>query len=83
MKKYIDSSEVFAVENKLKKLDYYPTPNQLWKEMKGKFKSKAELGTIIEYFLNANKLILNNHKLVWIENPKLDKLLSKRGFVVL
>jgi len=73
MKDYVTGDDVEFVENKIKKLDYYPTPNELWKEMKGRFKRKCELGTIIEYFLNENKIILDKRDgtIVWIHNPKL------------
>jgi len=86
MKDYVTSDDVFFVEDKIKALDYYPTPNELWKELKGRkgrFNRKAELGAIIEYFLHSNMAILDKGKLVWIENPLLSKLLKKRGFVVL
>ena len=85
MQKYVTIDDIEFVENKIKKLNYYPTPNELWKEMKGRFKIKAELGTIIEYFLNENKIILDRRDgtIVWIDNPKLTNLLQKRGFVVL
>jgi len=85
MQKYVTFDDVEFVENKIKKLDYYPTPNQLWKEMKGRFKRKCELGTIIEYFLNENKIIFDKRDgtIIWIHNPKLDKVLQKRGFVFL
>jgi len=83
MKDYVTSDDVLFVEEKIKKLKYYPTPNELWKEMKGHFRRKNELGTIIEYFLNENKLILDKGKIVWIHNPRLTNLLQRRGFVVL
>ena len=59
MQKYVTFDDIEFVENKIKKLDYYPTPNELWKEMKGRFKRKCELGTIIDHFLNKNKIILD------------------------
>ena len=75
MQKYVTFDDVEFVENKIKKLDYYPTPNELWKEMKGRFKIKAELGTIIEYFLNERKIILDKRdgRIIWIENSNLAK----------
>ena len=41
MQKYVTIDDVLFVEDKIKKLDYYPTPNELWKEMKGRFKTKT------------------------------------------
>jgi len=84
MQDYVTAEDVLFVEDKIKSLPYYPTPNELWKEMNGHFRRKAELGTIIDYFLSENKVLLGkDHRLIWIKNPRLDKLLQNRGYVFL
>lgn len=80
--KYIELKDVQAVEDKIKKLDY-PTPNELWKSLHGRFRTKNELGGVIEYFLKENMILLDKGHIVWIYNPKLNNLLQRRGFVVL
>jgi len=82
MQQYVELKDVFKVEEKIKQMDY-PTPNELWKALKGKFKTKNELGGVIDYFLKENMIILDKGHIVWIKNPKLNKLLKTRGFVVL
>jgi hypothetical protein len=83
MKNYVEIKDVFFVEDKIKSLKYYPTPNELWKELKGRFRTKNELGTIIDYFLNENMIILDKGKIVLIHNPPLNRLLKMRGYIVL
>jgi len=82
MQQYVELKDVFKVEDKIKQMDY-PTPNELWKALKGRFKTKNELGGVIDYFLKENMVILDRGRIVWIKNPKLNKLLHRRGFVVL
>jgi len=84
MKDYVTGDDVLFVENKIKKLKYYPTPNELWKEMKGRFRRKAELGSILEYFLNSNMIIFDMGRIVWIWNPKESKrIFSNKGLIIL
>lgn len=84
MRDYVTSDDVLFVEKKIKSLKYYPTPNELWKEMHNRFRTKAELGAIIELFENENKLIFDKEgKLIWIKNQRLMNVLNTRGFVVL
>jgi len=73
MKDYVTGEDVEFVEKKIKSLNYYPTPNELWKEMKGRFRAKNELGSILEYFMNERKIILDkiDGKIIWIDNPRL------------
>ena len=86
MQKYVTIDDVEFVENKIRKLNYYPTPNELWKEMNDRFKTKAELGTIIEYFSNERKIIIDKRdgRLVWIHNPKVaNRILANRSLLIL
>jgi hypothetical protein len=85
MMQYVTYEDILFVEKKIKSLKCYPTPNELWKEMRGRFKTKAELGTIIEYLLNKNRIILDNidGKIIWIWNPKLAKrILLNRSLLI-
>jgi len=83
MREYATSEDVLFVESKIKKSNNYPTINELWKSLHGRFKTKDELGTIIEYFLNENMILIDKGRIVWIHNPKLANLINKRGFFIL
>jgi hypothetical protein len=84
MEKYVTSEDVLFVEKKIKTSKKDLTPSQLWKSLRGHFRTKAELGTILKYFENEKMIILDDEKkIVWIKNPYLMNLLQTRGFVVL
>lgn len=78
---YIELKDVFAIEKKLEQLDY-PTINDLQKSLQSKY-TKKELRSVLEYFLGENMILMDKGHIVWIHNPKLNKLLHKRGYVVL
>jgi len=79
---YVELKNVQATEDKIKQLNY-PTPNELWEKMKGKFRTKNELGGVLDYFLKENMILFDKGRIVWIRNPKLNGLLQQRGFFVL
>lgn len=81
MESYIELKDVFAIEKKLKQLDY-PTLNDLQKSLKSKF-TKKELKSVLAYFLDENMILMDKGHMVWIHNPRLNNLLHKRGYVVL
>ena len=86
MKDYVTAGDVLFVEDKIKSLNYYPTPNELWKELKGRkgrFNRKAELGAIIDYFLHKSMIIFDKGEIVWIWNPKFaDKIFSNKSLII-
>ena len=77
----IEYKDVFIVENKIKHLDY-PTPKELLEKLPKRFNKKTVSG-ILGYFLKENMILMDKGHIVWIHNPKLNKLLHKRGYVVL
>ena len=78
---YIELKDVFAIEKKLEQLDY-PTINDLQKSLQSKY-TKKELRSVLEYFLDENMILMDKGHIVWIHNPRLNKLLHKRGYAVL
>ncbi len=67
---------VLMVEDTIKKLDYYPTKNQLWRALP-KMVMWQTLGLILEYLEKSNKiLITKDKKIMWVamDNRKLRKL---------
>jgi len=70
LRNYIDLSEIFMVEETIKKLDYYPSKRQLYLVLKGKMTYK-KLQMVIEYLLEQGKIIIDKRKIFWTFNPKL------------
>lgn len=66
---------VLMVEDTIKKLDYYPTKNQLWRALP-KMVMWQTFNVIIDYLLKSNKVLIHKNQIVWIavDNPKLKKL---------
>ena len=61
---------VLMVEDTLKKLDYYPTKNQLWRALP-KAVMWQTFGVIIGYLLKSNKIIMaRDGHIVWIYADK-------------
>jgi len=67
---YVTAKDVLVVKDKIKSAKNYLTPNELWKTLKGRFKTKAELGTILEYLRNENMIVFDEGQIVWISNPR-------------
>jgi len=70
---------VLMVEDTIKKLDYYPTKNQLWRALP-KMVMWQTLNVILEYLQMSNKIIIDKKgEVVWIfaDNPKAKKLLEE------
>ena len=70
---------VLMVEDAIKKLDYYPTKNQLWRSLP-KAMMWQTFNVILDYLINSNKIIIDREgKIVWIfaDNPKIRELLAK------
>ena len=83
MSLYVELEDVQAVEDTIKKLNY-PTPNELWKALKGRFKTKNLLGGVIDYFLKENMIIIDKGRIVWIWNPEATKrIFSNRSLFLL
>ena len=69
---------VLMVEETIRKLDYYPTRNQLWRALP-KMVMWQTLGVIPEYLEESNKiLVTKDRKIMWIfaDTPKSRKLLK-------
>ena len=69
---------VLMVEDTIKKLDYYPTKNQLWRALP-KMVMWQTFNIILNYLIKSNKIIIDNGEIVWIfaDNPKIKELLTK------
>lgn len=70
---------VLMVEDTIKKLDYYPTKNQLWRALP-KSVMWQTFNVILDYLIYSNKLIIDKDgKVVWIfaDSKKLRELLAK------
>ena len=69
---------VLMVEETIKKLDFCPTKNQLWRALP-KMIMWQTFNVILEYLIDSHKIIIDkNEKIVWIfaDNEKLRKLLK-------
>ena len=85
MEKYVTMDDILFVEKKIKSSKNYLTPNELWKLLHGYFRTKAELGTILEYFIHENRIIIDSidGRIVWIWNPKVaDRILRNRSLLI-
>jgi hypothetical protein len=70
---------VLMVEDTIKKLDYYPTKNQLWRALP-KAMMWQTFNVILDYLVKSNKILFDREgKVVWIfaDNPKIRELLAK------
>ena len=86
MQDYVTINDIEFVEKKIKSSKRYLTPNELWSELKGRFRTKAELGTILEYLLHENRIIFDNidGRIVWIWNPRnVDRILKNKSLLIL
>ena len=70
-------STIMMVEQAILKAKIYPTKMELWKSLPRKVQYQT-FNRIIDYVLSSNKIILNDHEIVWVfaDNPKLKKLLA-------
>jgi len=70
---------VLMVEDTIRKLDFYPTKNQLWRALP-KAMMWQTFNVILDYLMKSNKMIIDRErKVVWIfvDNPKIKELLLK------
>ena len=70
---------VLMVEDTIKKLDYYPTKNQLWRALP-RMVMWQTFNIILNYLIKSNKIIIDkNGEIVWIfaDNPRIKELLAK------
>ena len=64
------------IERTIKDLDY-PTIKQLSKHLQI---SEAKAKLKIDVLLEENKILMDGKRIVWIHNPKLNKLLKSKGY---
>jgi len=69
---------IMMVEQAIKKSETYPTKMALWKSLPRQVQYQT-FNKIINYLVSSNKIILNDHEVVWVfaDNPKVKKLLQK------
>ena len=73
------SDTTLMVEDTIKKIDYYPTKNQLWRALP-KMVMWQTFNVILDYLVDSNKIIIDKDgKVVWIfaDSEKLRELLRK------
>lgn len=68
---------VLMVEDTIKKLDFYPTKNQLWRALP-KSVMWQTFNVILEYLKESNKILVDKEDVVWIfaDNIKAKRLLA-------
>jgi len=68
---------IMMVEKAICEAETYPSKRQLWNSLPKKMEYPT-FNRIIDYLEKSNKIILNNHEIVWIfpNNAKLKKLLE-------
>lgn len=79
IKKVITQNDI---EEKLKKIDYYPTLGQLVREFNDEYSTK-EIKKIIDILLEENHILINKGQIVLIWNPELTAYLEKHGVKIL
>ena len=70
---------VLMVEDTIKKLDYYPTKNQLWRALP-KMVMWQTFSVILDYLEKSNKIMIGNkEEIIWIfaDNPKIKELIRE------
>jgi hypothetical protein len=69
---------IMMVERAIKKSRAYPTKMALWRSLPRQMQYQT-FRKIIDYLLSSNKIMLNDHEIVWIfpDNPKLKRLLAE------
>ena len=70
---------VLMVEDTIKKLDYYPTRNKLWRDLP-RMVMWQTFNVILDYLEKSNKIMIDKKgEIVWIfaDNPKVRQLLAK------
>jgi hypothetical protein len=65
------------VEKAIRKSKTYPTKKALWQSLPRQVQYQTFM-RIIDYLLASNKIILNDHEIVWVfpDNPTLKKALT-------
>ena len=69
---------VLMVEDAIKKLDYYPTRNKLWRALP-KMVMWQTFNLILEYLEESNKIMIDKEgEIVWIfaDNPRIKELVA-------
>jgi hypothetical protein len=68
---------ILMIERAIHKAEGYPTRMALWKALPRKVQYQT-FSRVIDYLLSSNKIILNDHEIVWVfpDNPRLRKMLS-------
>ena len=70
---------VLMVEDTIKKMEFYPTKNQLWRALP-KMVMWQTFNVILDYLIDSHKIIIGkDNRIVWIfdDNDKIKKLLEK------
>jgi hypothetical protein len=68
---------ILMVEKAIHDANGYPTKRQLWNSLPRRVQYQT-FNRVIDYLLGSNKIILNDHEIVWVfpDNAKLRKLLQ-------
>jgi len=65
------------VEKAIKEAEVYQTKTELWKSLPRQMQYQT-LNRILNYLESSNKIMFDNHRVIWIfpDNPKLKNLLE-------
>jgi len=68
---------ILMVENAIKESGNYPTKKELWKSLPKQIQYQT-FNRILDYLEASNKIMYDDHRIVWIfpDNPKLTELLE-------
>ena len=74
---------VLMIEETLDKYSVEFNRTELWKKLPRKVMWQTYL-IVLDYLLSSNKIVVDprDKKIVWIWNPKLVKMLEKRGLII-
>jgi len=68
---------ILMVEKAIKEAEVYQTKTELWKSLPRQMQYQT-LNRILNYLESSNKIMFDNHRVIWIfpDNPKLKNLLE-------
>jgi len=68
---------ILMVEKTIKEAESYPTRKELWVALPKKVQYQT-FNRVLDYLESSNKIMFDDHRVVWIfpDNPKLKKLLE-------
>jgi len=68
---------ILMVEKAIREAESYPSKKELWEALPKKMQYQT-FNRILDYLESSNKIMFNDHRIIWIfpDSPKLKKLLE-------